>query len=79
MGSADGTASPRSLDLVSPEMPIHGLVRREVVDGWVDIDLPMEGRWTVYVNLDEAGATTSEFRFDVPSGEAGGHMRHGGD
>jgi hypothetical protein len=79
VGSADGTTSPRSLDLVSPEMPIHGLLRREVVDGRVDIDLPMEGRWTVYVNLDDTGATTAEFRFNVPSGEAGGHKRHGGD
>jgi len=75
--STGGGVSPRSLDLVSPEMPMHGLVRHEVVDGSVDIDIPMEGLWTFYVNLDEAGAASAEFQFNVPAGEAGGHVHHG--
>ncbi len=76
--SADGAARPRTIDLVSPEMPMHGLVRHQVVDGSVDLDIPMEGLWTIYVNLDDAGAAAAEFQFNVPAGEAGGHVHQGG-
>jgi hypothetical protein len=60
-----------SVDLVSPTMPMHGVVRVPVGrsdDGrWVaELDIPMEGRWAVFVNLDDDGADTAEFRFDVP-------------
>lgn len=73
----DGSAAPVSLDLVSPTMPMHGLVRYPIVDGSAEIDLPMEGRWAIYVNLDDAGQASAEFLFDVPPGESGGHQHHG--
>ena len=76
--STDGKRSPRSVDLVSPSMPLHGVLRHDVTDGKVDIDIPMAGRWAIYVNLDETGATTAEFQFDVPAGDTGGHNHPGG-
>lgn len=75
--SADGVAA-RSLDLVSPSMPMHGLVRYEVVGAGVELEIPMEGRWAMYINLDESGTQYAEFVFDAAPAEAGGHMHHGG-
>jgi len=73
----DGSVAPVSLDLVSPTMPMHGLVRYPIADGLAEIDLPMEGQWAIYVNLDDAGQASAEFLFDVPPGESGGHQHHG--
>lgn len=72
-----GSATARSLDLVSPTMPAHGVLRYPVVDGGAGIEIPMEGSWAIYVNLDEDGVDTAEFLFDVAAGPGGGHQ-HGG-
>ena len=75
--SPDGAAAPYSVDLVSPSMPMHGVVRYPVAEGQVELTIPMEGDWAVYVNLDGTGDDTAEFVFQVaPDGE-GGHQ-HGG-
>ena len=77
--SLDDSVSPYSVDLVSPTMPMHGLVRTRVEEGRVEIDIPMEGRWSIYVNLDEAGREVAEFQLDIAAGASGGHVHHGGD
>lgn len=61
---------PHSLDVVSPTMPMHGVVRVPVREGPDErfearAEIPMEGRWAVYVNLDPDGGDTAEFLFDV--------------
>lgn len=57
-------------DLVSPTMPMHGVLRGqpEVTDEGVvlSLEIPMEGSWALYVNLDGAGADAAEFLFEVP-------------
>lgn len=77
-GADDAARAPTSVDLVSPTMPMHGVVRFPVVDGRVRIDIPMEGTWAMYVNLDGTGQVSAELLFDVPPGESGGHQHHGG-
>jgi hypothetical protein len=62
-------ASVRSADLVSPTMPTHGIVRVPATahpeGGYiVDTDIPMEGAWVLYVNLDD-GEDFAEFPFQV--------------
>jgi len=74
-------ALPLSLDLVSPEMPMHGIVRFEVEETspgryQTVVDIPMEGYWEIYVNLDY-GADAAVFELDVePSEDGGGHQHH---
>lgn len=63
--TSEGDRWPHSADLVSPTMPMHGLVRYEVSEGTVELDIPMEGRWALYVNVDGSGVNTAEFVFDV--------------
>lgn len=63
---------PRTLDLVSPSMPTHGVLRfpveRERPGVFVaEADIPMEGRWVLYVNLDDTGGDAASFEFDVPA------------
>ncbi|MGE0161272.1 MAG: hypothetical protein AB7T31_17890 [Gemmatimonadales bacterium] len=65
----------RSVDLVSPTMPAHGVVRSPVVDGRVAIDVPMEGEWAVYVNFDDVGAVSAQFSFSVARSD--GSSDHG--
>lgn len=69
-----------TLDLVSPSMPMHGVVRYEASRAggfWTfETEIPMEGDWLAYVNLD-AGTDAAEFAFEVAAGE-GGHD-HGAD
>lgn len=74
---------PVTVDLVSPEMPMHGVVRyeAEALDGGqyeALVDLPMEGYWELYVNLDY-GADAALFELDValPEG-APAHLHTGG-
>lgn len=71
--SSDDSVVPSSVDLVSPSMPMHGVVRYPVTDGTVDIEIPMEGDWVVYVNLDGTGNDTAEFVFQVAPNSEGGH------
>ena len=67
-----------SVDLVSPEMPMHGMVRFRVVDDAAQVAIPMEGRWALYVNLDEAGANSAEFVIDVAPSDEADHQHPGG-
>ncbi len=72
---------PVTLDVVSPEMPIHGVLRfpsrAESPRRYrIRAEIPMDGRWMLYVNLDYGG-DAAELVLDVePGPEAGGH-RHG--
>ena len=47
---------PRTIDLVAPRMPMHGVVRVpvEFANGeWTaSVEIPMAGEWIVYVNFD---------------------------
>ncbi len=58
-----------SADLVSPSMPSHGITRYAAVpaeDGsyLVETEIPMQGDWVLYVNLDDGG-DSAEFPFEV--------------
>jgi hypothetical protein len=77
-GQANSPLVARSVDLVSSEMPLHGVARFPVTDGVARLQIPMEGRWALYVNLDEAGGDAAEFIFDVAPNRYGGHQ-HGDD
>jgi hypothetical protein len=77
-GQANSPLVARSVDLVSPDMPLHGVARFPVTDGAARLQIPMEGRWALYVNLDEAGGDAAEFIFDVAPNGDGGHQ-HGDD
>jgi len=72
-----GRSTPVSIDIVSPEMPMHGLVRIPVTDGEARVQIPMDGEWAIYVNLDADGAVSAEFLFDVSPGDAGGDAHRG--
>ncbi len=75
--SDDPAVRPRSLDITSPSMPMHGVMRvavEETADGRFRVtpEIPMEGDWAVYVNLDE-GTDSAEFLFEVSeAGDSGG-------
>lgn len=70
---------PHSVDLVSPTMPMHGVVRFPVAiaDGAVfaDVEIPMDGEWTLYVNFDD-GADAAEFRFTVAAADSAATHHH---
>ncbi|MDT8341354.1 MAG: hypothetical protein RQ751_07555 [Longimicrobiales bacterium] len=59
-----------TVDFVSPTMPMHGVARlaptRTDSGVVLNLDIPMEGSWAVYVNLDGTGADAAEFLFEVP-------------
>jgi len=67
---------PRSVDVMSPTMPLHGVARvslEELSPGTftATASLPMAGRWALFVNLDEVGAESAEFQFDaLPENES---------
>lgn len=73
---------PLSVDLVSPEMPMHGIVRYEAEASSAAryhavVEIPMEGFWELYVNLDY-GADAAVFELDVPApAGSGSHLHHG--
>lgn len=80
--SPNAPDGPLTVDLVSPSMPMHGIRRYEAVGlengTWVvEAEIPMEGRWGLYVNLDH-GAEAAEFLFEAAPGEEGTDHRHGG-
>lgn len=73
---------PVSVDVVSPTMPMHGVRRyaAEHLEGHryaVDAELPMEGTWAVYVNLD-AGGDAAAFELEVAPSSTGEGHQHGG-
>ncbi len=78
--ATDGAGPQRevqSVDLVSSSMPLHGVMRFPVEEAGdatylAHLAIPMEGRWMLYVNLDE-GADAAEFHFEVAPAPAGGH------
>ncbi|MFW6040121.1 MAG: hypothetical protein ACOC9N_03495 [Gemmatimonadota bacterium] len=78
-------ADPSSLsaDLVSPTMPMHGIrrfpVERTDAGEYVaEVEIPMEGEWMLYVNLD-VGTDAAGFEFTVPAADTtGAHDMHGG-
>lgn len=89
--TVDSVAGPvhLSADLVSPGMPVHGITRfaaARAADGGYDVvtEIPMAGRWMLYVNLDD-GDDAVPFEFDVvPADSAGGasagsHEHHSPD
>ena len=64
---------PVSVDLFSPEMPMHGVRRFDAeaispTEYTVKLEIPMEGRWLLYVNLD-AGVNAASVELDVPPPE----------
>jgi len=67
-------------DLVSPSMPMHGVTRLTptIRDGRVllTLEIPMEGDWALYVNLDGAGVDAAEFLFEVLPHPGAGHGGH---
>jgi hypothetical protein len=68
------------VDLVAPDMPMHGITRFDAeaisADEYlVEMELPMEGRWLVYVNLD-IGVNAASFEVDVPPSDVGSHENH---
>lgn len=67
-----------SVDLVSPEMPSHGVIRYDDVR-WetpnrftLDVPIPMGGLWELYVNLD-VGLDAIAFEVRVPSAPNAAH------
>jgi hypothetical protein len=67
--------TPRSVDLVAPQMPTHGVVRYPVErtgDAWIAaVDIPMAGEWIAYVNFDDGGdAAALRFTAVAQSGVA---------
>lgn len=75
-----------SVDLVSPDMPAHGVARTQASAGdrpghfHARVMFPMEGHWELYVNLD-IGHEAASFAVHVPA-EAEGrppaqHQHHG--
>ena len=78
--NAGPEALPVSVDVVAPEMPMHGITRfdAEAISAeeyLVEMELPMEGRWLVYVNLD-IGVNAASFEVDVPPSEGASHGKH---
>jgi hypothetical protein len=73
-------ALPVSVDVVAPSMPMHGITRFDAQaisaeEYLVEIELPMEGRWLVYVNLD-TGADAASFELDVPPSKGARQGQH---
>ncbi len=61
---------PVTVDLVAPEMPMHGITRFDAEasspeEYTVEMDVPMDGRWLVYVNLD-IGVNAASFEIRIP-------------
>ena len=74
--STSGSVYPHSVDVMSPTMPMHGVARVPVTQTspgtfTATASIPMSGRWALFVNLDEDGAQSAEFQFDVLPANAG--------
>lgn len=72
---------PVTVDLVAPEMPMHGVLRYDAEsvspNAYVaTVEVPMEGFWELYVNLD-FGADAAVFELEVaPPYGAEPHSHH---
>lgn len=70
LDGADAT-SRISVDLVSPTMPMHGITRYDAARTTagvylVQLDLPMEGHWSLYVNVnDDSDPAVVDFLVDA--------------
>ncbi len=74
---------PVSIDVISPEMPVMGLMRYPAEPSGANTyissaNIRMDGAWEVYVNLGD-GTDAAPFAFDVQPGDAGGHDHTVGD
>jgi hypothetical protein len=75
---------PVTADLLAPQMPAHGITRYKAVAIGPGVftlrfEIPMEGLWELYVNLDD-GADAAAFTFDVAAPittTASQHAAHG--
>ena len=61
---------PVTVDLVAPEMPMHGIMRFDADASsperyTVELEVPMDGRWLIYVNLD-IGVNAASFEIRIP-------------
>lgn len=75
-----GQTTAPILDLLSPEMPMHGVLRYTaelVAPGLFSatIDVPMEGTWALYVDLD-GGKEVAEYAFTVQADTNAEPMHH---
>lgn len=59
IGVSAGSPPPLSVDIVAPEMPMHGVARHRIESNggeWsARVDIPMPGNWLLYVNFDAGG------------------------
>lgn len=67
---------PVSIDVISPEMPVMGLLRYVAEPTGpttyrVAAEIRMDGAWEIYVNLGD-GTDSAPFAFDVQPGDADG-------
>ena len=74
---------PVSIDVISPEMPVMGLMRYPAEPSGTNTyissaNIRMDGAWEIYVNLGD-GTDAAPFAFDVQPGDAGGHDHTVGD
>ena len=68
--------TPVSIDVISPEMPVMGLLRYAAEPSGpnrytVAADIRMDGAWEIYVNLGD-GTDSAPLAFDVQPGSADG-------
>jgi len=77
--SVNELIAAHSIDVVSPTMPMHGVARFPLYHGRALVGLPMEGLWSLYVNLDADGRTSAEFTFAVSAGETPEHTHNDGE
>ena len=67
---------PVSIDVISPEMPVMGLMRYMAEPSGPNTytssaEIRMDGAWEIYVNLGD-GTDAAPFAFDVQPGDVGG-------
>jgi hypothetical protein len=73
---------PVSIDVISPEMPVMGLMRYAAERAGpntytVSAEISMDGAWEIYVNLGD-GTDSAPFAFGVQLGDVDGNDHTGG-
>lgn len=77
----EGSSEP-VVDIFAPHMPAHGIIRfpAKIVDGeqiTSEVEVPMEGLWTFYVDLgDEVGTASFEVQIAPEEGGEAPHRHH---